>query len=66
MGANTKKSIDDLITATRILVNENIIDGFGHASVRNSNRLDRYLMTRDNFGGINREDYCDANARTWC
>lgn len=50
-------NIDDLIIATRILVNEHVIDGFGHVSVRDPNRLDRYFMTRDNFGGTKREDY---------
>ena len=57
MNANTRESIDDLVVATRILVNEHIIDGFGHISVRNPNQLDRYFMTRDNFGGTNGEDY---------
>src|SRR3984957_17754721 len=51
------KCIDDLIVATRILVNEQVIDGFGHASVRDPNRSDRYFMTRDNFGGADGEDY---------
>ncbi|SRR5579883_842433 len=59
MNANTKKSIDDLVVATRILVNENIIDGFGHASVRDPSRADRYFMTRDNFGWTSGGDYED-------
>ncbi len=67
MQANTKQSIDDVVVATRILVNENIIDGFGHVSVRDPNRPDRYFMTRDNFSGIDRDDYIieldlDSNA----
>jgi HCOMODA/2-hydroxy-3-carboxy-muconic semialdehyde decarboxylase len=49
--------INDLIIATRILVNENILDGFGHISVRNPNQSERYFMTRDNFWGTNKEDY---------
>lgn len=57
MNANTKKSTDNLVLATRILVNEQIIDGFGHISVRDPNRLDRYFMTRDNFGGADDMDY---------
>ena len=57
MHTNTKESIDDLVLATRILVNEQVIDGFGHASVRDPNRSDHYFMTRDNFGGIDGEDY---------
>lgn len=57
MYINTKQSIDDLIIATKILVNEQIIDGFGHVSVRNPERLDHYFMTRDNFGGTADENY---------
>lgn len=57
MYKNTKESIDDLIVATKILVNEQIIDGFGHASVRDPERPDRYFMTRDNFGGNDDENY---------
>lgn len=52
MHSNTKESIDDLIVATRILVNEQIIDGFGHVSVRDPNQSDRYFMTRDNSGEV--------------
>jgi ribulose-5-phosphate 4-epimerase/fuculose-1-phosphate aldolase len=50
-------NIDDLIIATRILVNEHVINGFGHVSVRDPNRSDRYFMTRDNFGKTDVEDY---------
>jgi ribulose-5-phosphate 4-epimerase/fuculose-1-phosphate aldolase len=42
--------IDDLFIATRILVNELVIDGFGHVSVRSPNPTGRYFMTRDNSG----------------
>ncbi len=57
MHAHTKESIGDLILATRILVNEQVIDGFGHVSVRDPSRSDRYFMTRDNFSWIDKEDY---------
>ena len=40
--------LDELVTATRILVQEGIIDGFGHISVRNPGQLDHYFMLRDN------------------
>lgn len=67
MPTKTRESIDDLVVATKILVNENILDGFGHASVRNPNQLDRYFMTRDNFSGSNDENFIieldlDSNA----
>ena len=57
MHTNTKRSINDLIVATKILVNEQVIDGFGHASVRDPERSDRYFMTHDNFGGTDEENY---------
>lgn len=57
MHTNTKESIDDLIIATKILVNKQIIDGFGHASVRDPERSDRYFMTRDNLGGTDEDHY---------
>jgi ribulose-5-phosphate 4-epimerase/fuculose-1-phosphate aldolase len=57
MSVYRKENIDDLIIATRILVNENIIDGFGHVSVRDPSRSDRYFMLRDNFGVAEGDDY---------
>jgi ribulose-5-phosphate 4-epimerase/fuculose-1-phosphate aldolase len=57
MHANTRESIDDLIIATRVLVNEKILDGFGHASIRHPSQSNHYLMTCDNFGGTDRENY---------
>lgn len=57
MQNNTKQSLDDLVVATKILVNEHVIDGFGHVSVRNPEQSDRYFMTRDNFSGFNEENY---------
>ncbi len=57
MHANPAESIDDLIVATKILVNERVIDGFGHVSVRDPSRSDRYFMTRDNLGGTDKENY---------
>ncbi len=57
MHATINENIDDLVIATRILVNEQIIDGFGHISVRNSNRPECYFMTRDNLAGTDSQDY---------
>lgn len=54
MHANTTESIDDLIIATRILVNEKILDGFGHVSIRDPNQSDHYFMLGDNFSGTDR------------
>lgn len=40
--------IQTLFLATRILTNENVIDGFGHISARNSSNPERFFMLRDN------------------
>ena len=39
-------AIRDLVIANRILANENVLDGFGHVSIRNPERPDRYFMSR--------------------
>jgi ribulose-5-phosphate 4-epimerase/fuculose-1-phosphate aldolase len=51
-----KQCINDLIIATQILVNEQIIDGFGHVSVRNPEQSGHYFMTHDNFGRLDEEN----------
>src|SRR5206468_4326034 len=56
MHPSTKESLDDLIVATRILINEHIIDGFGHVSVRDPDQSDHYFMTRNNLAETNDED----------
>jgi ribulose-5-phosphate 4-epimerase/fuculose-1-phosphate aldolase len=38
--------IEDLVTANRILANENVVDAFGHVSVRHPEDAGRYLMSR--------------------
>ena len=38
--------IEELVTANRILATENIVDSFGHVSVRHPQRADRYLLSR--------------------
>jgi ribulose-5-phosphate 4-epimerase/fuculose-1-phosphate aldolase len=40
--------LDELILGTRILVNENVIDGFGHISVRDPRNAERFWMLREN------------------
>lgn len=41
-----EQAIDDLVWANRILVNENVLDGFGHVSVRDPLQTDRFLIAR--------------------
>ncbi len=38
--------LEELVTANRILANENVVDGFGHVTVRHPDRADRFLMSR--------------------
>ena len=38
--------IDDLVAANRILASLNVLDGFGHVSVRHPDDPDRYLLSR--------------------
>jgi ribulose-5-phosphate 4-epimerase/fuculose-1-phosphate aldolase len=38
--------IDDLVAANRILAHENVVDGFGHVSVRDPRDANHYLLAR--------------------
>jgi ribulose-5-phosphate 4-epimerase/fuculose-1-phosphate aldolase len=40
------KLIEDLVAANRILVDQGVVDGYGHVSVRHEKAADRYLMSR--------------------
>jgi len=41
------KTIEDLVAANRILVNEGVLDAYGHVSVRHPGRSERYLLSRN-------------------
>jgi len=45
-GAADAQLIDDLVAANRILVDQGVLDGYGHVSVRHNRAADRYLMSR--------------------
>jgi HCOMODA/2-hydroxy-3-carboxy-muconic semialdehyde decarboxylase len=38
--------LEDLVIANRILAHENVVDGFGHVSLRHPERPDRFFMSR--------------------
>ncbi len=40
------QAINDLVIANRILAHEQIVDAYGHVSVRHPNRPDRFLLSR--------------------
>jgi HCOMODA/2-hydroxy-3-carboxy-muconic semialdehyde decarboxylase len=39
-------SLEELVTANRILAREGVVDAFGHVSIRHPGRSDRFLMSR--------------------
>src|ERR1700741_684042 len=41
-----ERSIRDLVIANRILANENVVDAYGHVSVRHPTKPDHYLLSR--------------------
>ncbi len=41
-----KLLLSDLVTANHILANENVLDSFGHVSIRHPDRPDRFIMSR--------------------
>jgi HCOMODA/2-hydroxy-3-carboxy-muconic semialdehyde decarboxylase len=44
--------IEDLVVANHILVNEGVLDGFGHISVRHDREPDRFLIARSMAPGL--------------
>jgi HCOMODA/2-hydroxy-3-carboxy-muconic semialdehyde decarboxylase len=46
MMTSLEATIDELVTANRILANEGIVDSFGHISVRHPDHPDRFLLNR--------------------
>jgi len=45
-GPADSKLIEDLVAANRILVDQGVLDGYGHVSVRHDRDPNRYLMSR--------------------
>jgi HCOMODA/2-hydroxy-3-carboxy-muconic semialdehyde decarboxylase len=41
-----ERSIGDLVIANRILAKENVVDAYGHVSIRHPQKPDRYLLSR--------------------
>jgi HCOMODA/2-hydroxy-3-carboxy-muconic semialdehyde decarboxylase len=44
--ADLNAQLEDLVLANRILAHENVVDGFGHVSLRHPERPDRFFMSR--------------------
>jgi ribulose-5-phosphate 4-epimerase/fuculose-1-phosphate aldolase len=47
-----KKLRDDLVAANRILFSEGVLDGFGHVSLRDPKRADRFWLARSMAAGL--------------
>ena len=45
-GPPDAKLVEDLVAANRILVDQNVLDGYGHVSARHDRDPNRYLMSR--------------------
>lgn len=45
-GKASPKLVEDLVAANRILVDQGVLDGYGHVSVRHDRNPARYLMSR--------------------
>ena len=41
-----ERSIGDLVIANRILAKENVVDAYGHVSIRHPQKPDHYLLSR--------------------
>jgi HCOMODA/2-hydroxy-3-carboxy-muconic semialdehyde decarboxylase len=41
-----ERSIVDLVIANRVLANENVVDAYGHVSIRHPHKPDRYFLSR--------------------
>lgn len=52
VGAGIDGLIEDLVAANRILVQQGVIDGYGHVSARDPRNPNRYLQARDMAPGL--------------
>jgi HCOMODA/2-hydroxy-3-carboxy-muconic semialdehyde decarboxylase len=44
--SDLQQALDDLVLANRILAHEQVLDGFGHISIRHPERPDRFFLSR--------------------
>ena len=43
---NIDEQLELLVTANRILAREGVVDAYGHVSIRNPERPDRYILSQ--------------------
>ena len=51
-GPAAPQLIDDIVAANHILVDQGVLDGFGHVSARHDKRADRFLLARSMAPGL--------------
>jgi ribulose-5-phosphate 4-epimerase/fuculose-1-phosphate aldolase len=49
---DTTATLDDLVTASRVLAAQGVLDGFGHVSARHPEREDRFVIPRMRAPGL--------------
>lgn len=66
LDTTTQQLIEELQLATRILVEEGVLDGFGHVSARSPTHPDRYFMLRNNspVDGIEAGTFVELDAQS--
>lgn len=66
MDTTTRQVIEELQIATRILVEEGVLDGFGHVSVRNPANPDCYFMLRNNSppSGVEADSFVELDGQS--
>jgi len=50
--SNLSEAIENLVTANRILAHEDVVDAYGHVSLRHPDNPERYLLARSRSPGI--------------
>ena len=72
--SNLDNLLNDLVIANRILANEDVVDAYGHVSVRHPDRPDRFFLarslapefiTRDEAGRVSRHFVILCFAARW-
>ena len=43
---NLTKTLREVVVANRILARENVVDAYGHVSIRHPDNPERYVMSR--------------------
>ena len=65
--SNLSEAIENLVTANRILAHEDVVDAYGHVSLRHPDNPERYLLARSRSPGIvEAEDILEFDLNSNC